>query len=89
MAQRITEEQIEQINRLYLIYGTYAAVAREVGCSATTVKKYIDPNFESAPSKQKIERIDWSEFYALAPITLTNETCHLQEGEYQHHGNIF
>lgn len=88
MAQRITQEQIEQINRLYQTYGTYAAVAREVGCSATTVKKYIDPNFECAPSRQKIEQIDWSEFYALAPIALENETCHLQKGEY-HHGNLF
>lgn len=45
MASKITNEQIIQMNILYLKYKTYAAVAREVGCAPSTVKKYIQPNF--------------------------------------------
>lgn len=38
---RISDEKIEQIVSLYAKYHTYAQVAREVGCSASTVKKYV------------------------------------------------
>lgn len=43
----VTPEMIEEINRLYLKIGTYAGVSREMGGtpSATTVKKYIIPNY--------------------------------------------
>lgn len=43
---KITPEIKEQINILYLQLGTKAAVAREIGCSASTVSKYIIPNFK-------------------------------------------
>ena len=43
---KITPEIAEQINILYLKLGTKAAVAREIGCSASTVSKYIIPNFK-------------------------------------------
>ena len=43
---RITPEIAEQINILYLKLGTKAAVAREIGCAASTVSKYIIPNFK-------------------------------------------
>ena len=42
---KITPEIAEQINILYLKLGTKAAVAREIGCAASTVSKYIIPNF--------------------------------------------
>jgi len=45
MAVRITPEIITQINNRYYELHTYAAVARELGISAGTVKKYVDPNF--------------------------------------------
>ena len=45
MARAITEAVKLKINELYLKYGTYAQVAREVGCAPSTVKKYIIPNF--------------------------------------------
>lgn len=45
MAKKITQDDILTINRLYLKYKTYAAVARETGFSAGTVKKYIVDNF--------------------------------------------
>lgn len=48
---KITDKEILQINKLYKQYKTYAAVAREVGCSAGTVKKYIIPNFDEAAAE--------------------------------------
>lgn len=41
MAARITPEEIVRMNRLYNQYGTYAAVAREIGRSASAVARYI------------------------------------------------
>lgn len=45
MATKVTHEDIVKMNELYLEIKTYAGVARVVGFSPTTVKKYIDPNF--------------------------------------------
>lgn len=45
MANKITNEQILEMNRQYLKLKTYAATARAVGISPSTVKKYIIPNF--------------------------------------------
>ena len=45
MANKITQEQILEMNKLYLQHKTYAAVARIVGCAPSTVKKYIVPDF--------------------------------------------
>ena len=36
-----TPEKIEEINRLYYECGVKAQVARQIGCSASTVAKYI------------------------------------------------
>lgn len=46
MAKAITAQEIELMNTLYLELKTYSAVAREVGRAASTVKKYIVPNFK-------------------------------------------
>ena len=46
MANKITNEDIININKVYLRVGTYAAAARELGFSAGTVKKYIIPGFK-------------------------------------------
>lgn len=40
-AKRITPEEIVEMIRLYKKLGTYAAVAREVGRSASSVSKYV------------------------------------------------
>ncbi len=49
MATKVTNDMIIQINRLYKIKKTYAAVARDLDLSPSTVKKYVDPNFEDIP----------------------------------------
>lgn len=44
---RITDEQKIQINELYLELGVKAQVARAMGISASSVSKYIIPNYVS------------------------------------------
>lgn len=44
MARKVTKEDIALFNELYIIHGTYAAVARETGWSPSTVAKYIVKN---------------------------------------------
>ena len=39
--RKIGIQEIEKINELYRKYGTYAAVARELGIAPSTVKKYV------------------------------------------------
>lgn len=43
--KRVTNEDILQINSLYFRYKNYAEVARQTGFAASTVKKYIIPNW--------------------------------------------
>jgi len=40
-AKHITPEEVIEMQRLYRVYGTYAAVAREMGRSASSVSKYV------------------------------------------------
>lgn len=39
---KLSAEKIELIQKLYAQYGVYSRVAKEVGCAASTVKKYVD-----------------------------------------------
>lgn len=41
MARRVTPEDITKFHELYARLGTYAAVARETGFSASTVGRYV------------------------------------------------
>ena len=45
MAKTVTSEQIIEINELYKEIGVYAEVARRVGLSASTVRKYVKPDY--------------------------------------------
>jgi hypothetical protein len=57
MATKITTDTIKQINELYIKLGTYAAVARELGIAASTVKKYVVADY--VPLEQrKIKRFN-------------------------------
>ena len=40
-AKHITPEEIVEMQRLYRVLGTYAAVAKEIGRSASSVSKYV------------------------------------------------
>lgn len=76
----VKNDDIKQMNELYLKYKTYAAVARETGFSPSTVKKYIKKDYqaeESLPIKRferplpefdpSIFRIeDWGELCVLS-----------------------
>ena len=57
MASKVTEQDKIKMNELYLKLRTYAAVARETGFSASTVKKYIIPNYVSVDNI-KIKKFD-------------------------------
>ena len=78
----VTEIDIQKMNELYLSIGTYAGVAREVGFSPSTVKRYIVPSYIAAEEVEKarilfdkeipaVETIifppDWSTFLSLSP----------------------
>lgn len=53
-----TAEKIEEINRLYYEIGVKAEVARRVGCSASTVSKYIDPEWKPTEERPEIQLPD-------------------------------
>jgi hypothetical protein len=46
MAKRVTNENILVFNEIYYKTKNYAQVARETGFSASTVRKYIDKNWQ-------------------------------------------
>lgn len=50
--KRVTQEDIILINEAYLACGTLSGAAKATGWSASTVKKYLTPDFKS---KQKVE----------------------------------
>ena len=51
-APRVTPEEIVEMHRLYKKYGTFAAVAREMGRSSQSVSKYI--KMRSVPDNIKL-----------------------------------
>jgi hypothetical protein len=40
-APRVTPQEVVEMHRLYARLGSYAAVGREIGRSASTVSKYV------------------------------------------------
>lgn len=55
MAKSVTQQEVELMNTLYLELKTYSAVAKEVGRAASTVKKYIVPNFRPIESTTELD----------------------------------
>lgn len=45
---KLSVEKIKLIQKLYAQYGVYSRVAKEVGCAASTVKKYVDGAVKTA-----------------------------------------
>ena len=56
---RLTEEKIQEIVKEYQVIGTYSGVAKKVGVSPTTVKKYIEQTKPTEPIEKK-EKIPFS-----------------------------
>lgn len=54
MASKVTNEDILRINELYYKHKVYAEVARQTGFSASTVKKYVIPNWAPVASENII-----------------------------------
>lgn len=77
----VTQNDIREINRLYLELKTYAAVSRATGFSPATVKKYIiqDYNIPNESNFIRFDRplpefdstmfrgTDWGELCVLSP----------------------
>lgn len=57
MPRRITVDDIKKINELYYQYHNYAEVARQTGWSASTVRSYVDKNYNPV-IEDKIKRFD-------------------------------
>lgn len=55
MASKVTNEDILRINELYYKYKTYAETARQTGFSASTVKKYVIPNWAPVATESIIK----------------------------------
>lgn len=64
MAKKITPEQITQMIELYSKLGTYAAVARTMGISSTTVSRYI--------KEAEAPKMDYDEYNGATPCELPN-----------------
>lgn len=64
---RVTQEEIKEMNELYLQYKTYSAVAREIGRAPSTVKKYIDPNYQHKEEAIELKPVNWDELFN-APV---------------------
>lgn len=53
MAKRVSQDDIIEMNEIYLVCKTYSGVAQATGWSAGTVKKYIIPNYISQQIKKE------------------------------------
>ena len=67
---KVTEEEKIQMNKLYLVYGTYSAVAKEVGRAPSTVKRYIDPNFKLNEEPLEEKTINWDSLLRAPALNL-------------------
>ena len=85
MARKVQQADIERMLELYDQLGTYAAVAREVGFSASTVRKYILENQVIAPSAAvevfDTTMLDSEVDYTMFRISNWGELCVLTDDE--------
>lgn len=70
MAKRVTNEDIINFNTIYYKTKNYSQVARETGFSASTVKKYIDKNWEpvKADNIVRFDLVNLPNFFEVAPL---------------------
>lgn len=88
MARRITIEDIRKINDLYYHCHNYAEVARQTGWSASTVRSYVDKNYNPV-NEENIHRFDpyteMKEFDETIFEGLDNygDLCKLSDDEFE------
>ena len=87
MATKVTNEDIIRMNEIYYKVHTYAETARQTGFSASTVKKYIIPNWQPV-EQQNIVRFEWVEIPdfddgIFRDVDNYGDLCVLTEGEQQ------
>ena len=70
MAKRVTNEDIINFNTIYYKTKNYSQVARETGFSASTVKKYIDKNWEPVKTENIIRfaLVNLPNLFEVAPL---------------------
>lgn len=89
---RLSDTDKLNINLAYLKIGTYSGVAKELGFSPATVKKYVDPNFEvpDVSSKKEVHELPTS-FSYLPLIEATNfgDLCILSDEEMKEMENLW
>ena len=73
MANRITEEQIRIINEEYLRCHTYSGAAKAAGCSPSTAKKYIIPDFSACAPSTKEYDIEPMPIESITVFTTTSQ----------------
>lgn len=84
----ITQDQIIEMNELYLQIGTYAGVSRALGGSPspTTVKKYIIPGYMSKNTitRKTFHKGDLPEFVAdiFSGVDNWGDLCRLSKDEH-------
>lgn len=68
MPKKVTQDEILRMNDLYLMVGTYSGVAREVGRSPSTVKRYIISDYTPQAKTPAVFDEDlWSAAEELIP----------------------
>ena len=78
MARKITQEQIDEMIRLYNEIGTYSGVAKQLNISATTVSRYIKeaqsiveelPELPHESAAKPIEQIPFESLLTFSTLT--------------------
>lgn len=77
MAKAISSEQVIQINERYVECHNYSQVARELGVSPSTVRKYVRPDYKIV-AEVEIQHPDlpllrlWAQNYILSKADMAN-----------------
>lgn len=85
MAVKVNEELINRMLELYKELKTYAAVAREIGVSASTCSKYIKAALSEQKNKEEAQKnfIPFDkEIKSIEEISIVwEDCCHLSDEE--------
>lgn len=69
---KLSDDRIKEIQNAYAEIGTYSGVAKKLGCSAATVKKYTQGPAETAAPAPKVQFIFNKEVTPVENIIWTN-----------------